>query len=78
MTLVPLLVGLYFGRHVLKMSPILLLGGLAGALTMTAGMAAVQTKSESPVAVLGYTPAYPIANILLTLWGSLIVVIMAG
>lgn len=77
-TLVPLLVGLFFGRYVLKMNPILLLGGLAGALTMTAGMAAVQTKSESPVAVLGYTPAYPIANILLTLWGSLIVVLMAG
>ena len=77
-TLIPLLVGLFFGRYVLKMNPILLLGGLAGALTMTAGMAAVQTKSESPVAVLGYTPAYPIANILLTLWGSLIVVLMAG
>ena len=77
-TLIPLLVGLFFGRYVLKMNPILLLGGLAGALTMTAGMAAVQTKSESPVAVLGYTPAYPIANILLTLWGSMIVVLMAG
>jgi putative transport protein len=77
-TLVPLLVGLFFGRYVLGMNPILLLGGLAGALTMTAGMAAVQAKSESPVAVLGYTPAYPIANILLTLWGSLIVVLMAG
>jgi putative transport protein len=77
-TFVPLLVGLFFGRYVLKMNPILLLGGLAGALTMTAGMAAVQTRSESPVAVLGYTPAYPIANILLTLWGSLIVVLMAG
>jgi putative transport protein len=77
-TLIPLFVGLFFGRYVLKMNPILLLGGLAGALTMTAGMAAIQTKSESPVAVLGYTPAYPIANVLLTLWGSLIVVLMAG
>ncbi len=77
-TLIPLLVGLFFGRYVLKMNPILLLGGLAGALTMTAGMAAVQTRSESPVAVLGYTPAYPIANILLTLWGSLIVILMTG
>jgi putative transport protein len=77
-TLVPLLVGLFFGRYVLRMNPILLLGGLAGALTMTAGMAAVQAKSESPVAVLGYTPAYPVANILLTLWGSIIVVLMAG
>jgi putative transport protein len=36
-------------------------------------MGAVQQRSGSPVAVLGYTPAYPIANILLTIWGSVIV-----
>ncbi|RUM95772.1 aspartate-alanine antiporter [Pseudaminobacter arsenicus] len=73
-TLTPLLVGLLFGRYVLRMNPVLLLGGIAGALTMTAAMAAVQTQSQSPVAVLGYTPAYPIANILLTLWGTVIVI----
>lgn len=77
-TLTPLLVGLYFGRYVLRMNPVLLLGGVAGALTMTAAMAAVQTQSRSPVAVLGYTPAYPIANILLTLWGTVIVIATAG
>jgi putative transport protein len=38
-TLALLLVGLFFGRYGLGMNPILLLGGLAGALTMTAGMA---------------------------------------
>lgn len=77
-TLVPLLVGLYFGRYVLRMSPVLLLGSLAGALTMTAAMAAVQARAESPVPVLGYTPAYPVAQILLTLWGSVIVVLMSA
>ena len=50
------------------MNPILLLGALAGAQTVTAAMAAVQERSGSPVAVLGYTPAYPVANILLTTW----------
>ncbi len=77
-TLAPLVVGLYFGRYVLRMNPVLLLGGVAGALTMTAAMAAVQTRSRSPVAVLGYTPAYPVAQILLTLWGTLIVIATAG
>jgi putative transport protein len=77
-TLLPLLVGLFFGRYVLKMNPVLLLGGIAGALTITAAMAAVQTASKSPVAVLGYTPAYPIANILLTIWGTVIVIATAG
>ncbi len=77
-TLTPLLVGLLFGHFVLRMNPVLLLGGVAGALTMTAAMAAVQTQSKSPVAVLGYTPAYPIANILLTIWGTVIVIATAG
>ena len=77
-TLTPLIVGLYFGRYVLRMNPVLLLGGIAGALTMTAAMAAVQTQSRSPVAVLGYTPAYPVAQILLTVWGTVIVIATAG
>jgi putative transport protein len=77
-TMIPLLIGLYFGRYVLHMNPVLLLGGIAGALTMTAAMAAVQAQSRSPVAVLGYTPAYPVSQILLTLWGTIIVVATAG
>lgn len=72
-TMMPLLVGLYFGRYVLGMNPVLLLGALAGAQTMTAGMAAVQERSGSPVAVLGFTPAVPIGHILLTTWGTVIV-----
>lgn len=76
-TLTPLLAGLAFGHWVLRMNPVLLLGALAGGLTMTAAMAAVQARSQSPVAVLGYTPAYPVAQILLTVWGSLIVMLVA-
>ncbi|HXZ48789.1 MAG TPA: aspartate-alanine antiporter [Usitatibacter sp.] len=72
-TLVPLFVGLYFGRYVLKLNPVLLLGGIAGAQTMTAGMAAVQERSESPVAVLGYSGTVAIGHILLTTWGTVIV-----
>jgi putative transport protein len=77
-SLVPQIVGLLFGHFVLRMNPILLLGALAGAQTCTAAMAAVQERSGSPVAVLGYTPAYPLANILLTTWGTIMVVLTAG
>lgn len=77
-TLLPMFVGLAFGHLVLKMNPILLLGALAGSQTVTAAMAAVQDRSGSPVAVLGYTPAYPIGNILLTIWGSIMVAVFAG
>ena len=77
-TSVPQLVGLAFGHFALRMNPILLLGALTGAQTVTAAMAALQERSGSPVPVLGYTPAYPVANILLTTWGTIIVVLMAG
>ncbi len=75
-TTAPMIVGLCFGRYLLKMNPVLLLGGLAGSMTMTAAMAAVQVRSNSPVAVLGYTPAVPLAHILLTTWGTVIVGVM--
>jgi putative transport protein len=76
-TLLPQIVGFCFGHFVLRMNPILLLGGLTGAQTVTAAMAALQERSGSPVPVLGYTPAYPVANILLTTWGSVMVVLFA-
>jgi putative transport protein len=76
-TLLPQIVGFCFGHFVLRMNPILLLGGLTGAQTVTAAMAALQERSGSPVPVLGYTPAYPVANILLTTWGSVIVALTA-
>jgi putative transport protein len=77
-TVLPQVVGLAIGHFALRMNPILLLGALAGAQTVTAAMAAVQERSGSPVAVLGYTPAYPVANIPLTTWGSIMVLVAAG
>jgi len=76
-TLTPQVAGLYFGRYVLRMNPLLVLGALAGAQTMTAALAAVQEKSGSPVAVLGYTGAVPFGHILLTTWGTVIVWLIA-
>jgi putative transport protein len=76
-TLLPQIVGFCFGHFVLRMNPILLLGALTGAQTVTAAMAALQERSGSSVVVLGYTPAYPISNILLTTWGSVMVVVFA-
>jgi putative transport protein len=76
-TLLPQIIGFCFGHFVLRMNPILLLGGLTGAQTVTAAMAALRERSGSPVPVLGYTPAYPVANILLTTWGSVMVLAFA-
>jgi len=72
-TLIPLITGLLFGRYVLRVNPVLLLGGIAGAQTMIAGVAAVQEKSDSTVATLGYSYTVALGHILLTSWGTIIV-----
>ena len=75
--LAPQLMGLLIGRYVLRMNPLLLLGALAGAQTMTAALAALQEKSGSPVAVLGYTAAVPFGHIFLTSGGTIVVWLMS-
>lgn len=72
-TMAPLLSGLWFGRRVLKIPAVLLLGALSGAQTFTAALAALQEKSESSIAVIGYSGAVAIAHVLLTTWGTVIV-----
>jgi len=75
-TLIPLIAGLFFGRYVLRVNPVLLLGGVAGAQTMIAGVAAVQEKSESAVATLGYSYTVALGHVLLTTWGTVIIALM--
>jgi len=75
-TVMPLIAGLFIGRHVLKLNPLLLLGGIAGAQTMTAALAAVQERSKSAVAVLGYSGTVAVGHILLAIWGTVIVKLM--
>ena len=76
-TLTPLICGLFFGRYVLNVNPALLVGGLAGAQTMIAGVAAAQEKSDSPVATLGYSCTAAFGHIFLTTWGTIIVALMS-
>ena len=77
-TMTPLLTGLWFGRKVLKINPLLLLGAISGAQTFTAGLAALQEKSESPVAVLGYSGSVAVAHVVLTTWGTVMVLLAAN
>ena len=75
-TLAPLIAGLLLGRYILRVNPVLLLGGIAGAQTMIAGVAAVQEKADSSVATLGYSYTVAFGHILLTTWGTIIVSLM--
>ena len=71
-TIVPLMLGYTFGRYVLKLNPVLLLGALTGAMTSGASLSVVLKEANSPLPALGYTGTYAIANILLVFAGSLI------
>ena len=73
----PHTVAILFGRYVLKMSPLIVLGACSGAGTITAALRAVQDEARSSVPALGYTVPYAIGNILLTAWGPVIVALMS-
>jgi putative transport protein len=73
---VPHITAILFGRFVLKMNPVILLGACCGAGTITAALRAVQEEAQSPLPALGYTVPYALGNILLTAWGPVIVVLM--
>ena len=75
-TMAPLMSGLWFGRRVLRIDPLLLLGAISGAQTFTAALAALQEKSDSPIAVIGYSGSVAVAHVFLTTWGTVIVLAM--
>jgi putative transport protein len=75
--LLPHTLGILFGRYVLKMNPLIVLGACAGAGTITAALRAVQDEAQSSYPALGYTVPYAVGNILLTAWGPVLVAMMS-
>jgi putative transport protein len=75
-TVVPLAAGTIVARYLLRMSPLMTLGGLAGAQTCTPGLNALREASGSNIGSLAYTVPYAIGNILLTVWGPVVVAIV--
>jgi putative transport protein len=60
------------------MHPGILLGVCCGAGTSAPALAAVQEVAKSKIPTLGYGVTYAVGNVLLALWGSLIVALMSG
>ncbi len=71
-TTAPVAVGYIFGRRILKIPAVLLLGAITGSMTSGASLSVVTAEAKSPVPALGYTGAYAFANVLLTIAGSVI------
>jgi putative transport protein len=73
----PHAVAILFGRYVLKMNPVIVLGACSGAGTITAALRAIQEEAQSELPALGYTVPYAIGNILLTAWGPVLIAMMS-
>lgn len=73
LTVIPHLFTWLFGLYALKLNPVLLLGAMTGAGTCTAALNSVKEDADSSIPVIGYTVPYAIGNVLLTVWGALIV-----
>ena len=76
-TTIPLLVGIWMGKKVFKFHPAITLGCCAGTRTCTAALGAVQESLGSTIPSIGYTVTYAVSNIMLVIWGLLVVFIMA-
>ncbi|MFF3646305.1 aspartate-alanine antiporter [Streptomyces sp. NPDC002564] len=74
-TVIPLLVGFLVGHHIQKIRFPILMGVLAGGQTTTAAIGAINEQSKSQVPTLGYTIPYAVSNVLLTIWGAVIVLL---
>jgi putative transport protein len=75
--ILPHTVAILFGRYVLKMNPLIVLGACSGAGTITAALRAIQEEAKSELPALGYTVPYAIGNIVLTAWGPVLVAMMS-
>ena len=74
-TTTPVAIGYAFGRKVLGLHPVLLLGAITGSMTSGASLSIVNAQAQSSVPSLGYTGAYAFANVFLTVAGSVILLL---
>lgn len=73
-TLLPLLLGMLFGRYVLRYdNAALLAGALAGSRSANPAFGEILSKSESAVPTVPFAITYALANVLLTLLGPFVV-----
>jgi putative transport protein len=76
-TALPLIIGMYIGKYLFRFHDAILFGVLSGARTTTASLGLVCDIGKSQVPALGYTVTYAVGNTLLTIWGMVLVVLLA-
>ncbi|OCJ14493.1 aspartate-alanine antiporter [Rhizobium sp. AC44/96] len=76
-TTVPLVLAMYVGKYVFRFHPAILLGCCSGARTTTASLGMINDRAKSQIPGLGYTVTYAVGNTLLTIWGMVLVMLLA-
>ncbi|MBO9127864.1 MULTISPECIES: aspartate-alanine antiporter [unclassified Rhizobium] len=76
-TTVPLILSMYVGKYIFRFHPAILLGCCSGARTTTASLGMINDRAKSQIPGLGYTVTYAVGNTLLTIWGMVLVLLLA-
>lgn len=76
LSIVPIIIGLLLARYVFKFHPGIALGAVAGCHDEAAALLAVQDAIDSKIPALGYTVTYAVANIVLTTYGVIMVMLL--
>jgi putative transport protein len=75
-TTLPLVLAMYVGKYLFRFDDAIVLGCCAGARTTTAALGMINDFAKSQIPGLGYTVTYAVGNILLTMWGMVLVMLM--
>jgi putative transport protein len=76
-TTIPLVLGMFIAKYVFRFHDALTLGIVSGSRTTTASLGLVCDIAKSQVPALGYTVTYAVGNTLLTIWGMVIIMLLA-
>ena len=76
-TLIPLVVGYFFARRVLKITLLQTLGGVCGRMTSPPGLGVLTSKTDSEVPAVSYATAYPVALILMTFFAQIVLSVLS-
>ncbi|MBC7005558.1 aspartate:alanine antiporter [Photobacterium sp. BZF1] len=74
-SVIPVVLAYLFGAYILKMNRALLFGAIIGARTCAPAMDMINEHARSTIPALGYAGTYAIANVLLTIAGTLYVIL---
>lgn len=71
-TILPMLIGWWFGTKILKINKLSLLGLITGAMTSTPGLGAANKFSDKNITQVAYAAVYPFALVLMIIFSKII------